>query len=332
VTAYVDGVVVWGLPPTPQGSKATDPAAVPTIRGQVVPSSRPTPSVPSPPAGGSGGATQPSGPVAGRITANVFFDDFSYTNSDDPRFTRTWSVRTEPGGPGQRGARWSKSTVSFLPSVNGSTLRMVASTDGSSGNTLQSEVFTQRQKFFTGTYAARVRFSDNPTGPTGAHVNQTFFTITELHFDNDPLYSAMNFEYLPLGGWGDNRRQLDLTTYYTYDASTGVMDNQFTVIPRSFDGWHTLVMQAGNGTVTFYVDGVRLFSTGGKYYPRRSMSIYFNEWFIDGELGGPGAVRSYEQQVDWVYFASNKVLAPAAVLAQVSAHRAAGTAFTDTVA
>jgi len=91
-------------------------------------------------------------------------------------------------------------------------------------------------------------------------------------------------------------------------------------------------MQAGNGTVTYYVDGVRLFSTGGKYYPRRSMAIYFNEWFLDGELCGSGAVRAYEQQVDWVYYVGNSLLAPAAVLAQVDAHRAVGTAFADTVA
>jgi Cellulose binding domain len=332
ITAYVDDSVAWGLPPMPGGSKSVDASVTPIPSGPVVTASRTQPAAPSPPMGGSGGVNPEGQPGPGRLTAGVFFDDFTYTNPSDPRFTATWAVRTVPGGPGQPGATWSASTVSFLPSINGSTLRMVASTDGTSGNTLQSEVFTKGQRFFTGTYGARVRFSDNPTGPPGAHVLQTFFTITELRFDNDPLYSAMNFEYLPVGGWGDNRRQLDMTTYYTVDNTTGVMDSQFTVIPKSYDGWHTLVMQAINGTVTYYVDGVRLFGTGGKYYPRRTMAIYFNEWFIDGELGIPGAVRAYEQQVDWVYYKADTLLAPADVQAEVDAHRAAGVAFADAVA
>jgi hypothetical protein len=62
------------------------------------------------------------------------------------------------------------------------------------------------------------------------------------------------------------------------------------------------------------------------------MAIYFNQWFIEGELGGAGAVRAYEQQVDWVYYTANTQLAPADVVAQIDAHRAAGIAFADTVA
>lgn len=41
------------------------------------------------------------------IGSGVFFDDFAYRGPDDPAFQRAWSVRTDAGDPGQRGASWS---------------------------------------------------------------------------------------------------------------------------------------------------------------------------------------------------------------------------------
>jgi hypothetical protein len=37
---------------------------------------------------------------------------------------------------------------------------------------------------------------------------------------------------------------------------------------------------------------VSLHTASGIYYPRRAMNLAFNEWFIDGELGPKGPVRS----------------------------------------
>jgi hypothetical protein len=306
-------------------------AASPTV--PAVPSTAPRPG--RTPTGGAsptnGGASPTNVPGSAPIDSGVLFDDFSYSSTSDGPFGRMWSVRTERGAPGQQGARWSPSAVGFASSGDVTTMRMTASTDGASSGTVHSEVDSTSQKFFAGTYATRMRFTDAATGPAGAHVYETFFTISPLRYDNDPLYSEMDFEYLPAGGWGDNRRQMDLTTYYTYDDSTGAMDSKTAVKTQSYDGWHTLVMQVGGGIVTYYIDGAQVHRTTGKYYPRQKMNLCFNIWFIDGELGPKGAVRTYEQQVDWVYYAEDRILTPAAVDAQIDAQRRAGTRSLDSV-
>ncbi|WP_238012858.1 glycosyl hydrolase [Dactylosporangium sp. AC04546] len=272
-----------------------------------------------------------TGPAPAPIGSAVLFDDFSYTGPSDSRFTRVWSVRTGKGGPGVQGASWSLSAISFNGGGASRTMLMTASTDGTAAKTEHAEIDSTRQRFFDGTYATRIRFTDAPAGPNGAHVYQTFFTITPLARDNDPSYSEMDFEYLPAGGWGDNRRQLDLTTWYTFSESSGKGDSRSAVKAQSYDGWHTLVMQVGAGTVTYLVDGVAVFATDGKYYPRQPMFLCFNIWYIDGEIGPAGAVRSYRQEVDWVYYVGGHVVAPAAVQAQVDAYRAAGRTLVDTL-
>ncbi|GMX60147.1 hypothetical protein Elgi_69140 [Paenibacillus elgii] len=52
-------------------------------------------------------------------------------------------------------------------------------------------------KYFEGTYAARVKFSDTPvSGVDGDGVAQTFFTISNLRYDNDPTYSEYRTGFL----------------------------------------------------------------------------------------------------------------------------------------
>lgn len=41
--------------------------------------------------------------------------------------------------------------------------------------------------------------------------------------------------------------------------------------------------------------------------------------------------RSYDEQVDYVYFVKDQVLTPAQVSGRIAQHRSAGTTFTDTV-
>jgi hypothetical protein len=346
VTAYLRGGLAWGSPPIglasdpSPGSSSSESAAATTSPATAAGAGTSSPAVPRPPgvsgppvAAANTGNTGNTGNTASTANkTNVLFDDFAYAGVGDANFARAWAVRTGSGDPGPAGARWLSSAVGFTATGGVTAMNLTAATDGSGSNTVQAEVDSRGQKFFTGTYAARIRFSDTPTGPAGGHVMQTFFTNTPLRYDNDPLYSAMNVEYVPIGGWGDNRRRLILTTYYTLNGTTGATDSQAAVKAQSYDGWHTAVIQAGNGVVIFYLDGVQVHSTSGKYYPRQPMSLCFSEWFIDGELGGVGAVRGYTQQVDWVYYAGGQVLAPSTVEAQVNAHRAAGTAFLDTVA
>ena len=300
VTAYQNGALAWGSPPVPDGS--------PTGHPSTSPSTGPT----SPP---------PSG--------GLLFDDFAYTGSGDPALAaHGWSVRTGSGGPGVPDT-WKASAVTFPNGV----MQLASSTDGTAAGTTQSEVDTVAKKFFTGTYAARVFFNDAPaSGPDGDSVNETFYTITPLRYDNDPLYSELDFEYLPNGGWGDTGPKMYTTTWYTYQNNpTWVGDRVSINVSQSLQGWHNLVIQVAGGTVTYFIDGAQVFTSTGKYYPRQSMTIDFNNWFINGELLGSSTPRTYDEQVDWVYYNAGAAVSPADVQAQVNALRAAHTTFTDTV-
>lgn len=291
VTVYVGGTLAWG---TPSGS---DPGPTPT---------------PTDPPPGPGG---------------VLFDDFSYTNSSDPRLAqRGWTVRSSSGGPGVPGATWSPSAITFP----GGLLTLDSRTDGTAGGTVHTELSTAGRKFFEGTYAARVRFSDAPTsGPDGEHVVQTFFTITPLRFNLDPDYGELDFEYLPNGGWGEPSNILYATSWETYQGEPWQAVNTHTEERASFAGWHDLVIQVSGGRIKYYVDG-RLFADhGGIHYPETPMWIMFNQWFID--LQAATGTRTYRQQVDWVYHARNEVVSPAGVLSRVGDLRAEGTSFRDTV-
>ncbi|MEW9547782.1 cellulose binding domain-containing protein [Nonomuraea sp. NPDC050783] len=295
VTVHVNGTLAWGKPNGTEPTPTTSPTGTPT--------------------------GTPTG------SAGVLFDDFSYSGPADPLLAqRGWTVRSSSGGPGVPGATWSPSAVSFP----GGLLTLDSSTNGTAAGTVQTELSTANRKFFEGTYAARVRFSDAPTsGPDGEHVVQTFFTITPLRYNLDPDYGELDFEYLPNGGWGEPSNILYTTSWETYQADPWQAVNTHTEERASFAGWHDLVIQVSGGRMRYYVDG-RLFADHGDiYYPETPMWIMFNQWFID--LQGATGTRTYRQQVDWLYYSKNEVVTPADVVSRVGALRSAGTAFRDTV-
>lgn len=294
VTGYRAGALVWGTEP----AGTTAPPTTTTTTGTPPPST------------------------------GTLFDDFAYSGSSDPSLAaHDWTVRTSSGGPGVAGATWSAGAVTFPSSTaagDGHVMQLAATTTGAGGSTTQSEVDTTQRKFFEGTYAARVYFTDAPsTGPNGDDVNETFYTITP----DESNYSELDNEYLPNGGWGAPGPTLYTTTWYSADA----LDRQTHNVISSLQGWHTLVMTVSGGTVTYYVDGSQYFSTTGKYYPRDRMTIDFNEWFIDGGLVSSSTSRTWNEQVDWVYYANGAAQSPATVDSHVAAYRTARTSFTDTV-
>src|SRR5688572_29166269 len=267
--------------------------------------------------------------------AGTFFDDFAYSAASDPSLVaRGWTPRGSAGGPGIPGATWSSGGVSFLddPDLPGNRLMQLASsTDGTAANTVQAELYQQR-KFYAGTYASRVRFSDAPvSGPDGDNVVQTFFTITPLNYSMEPDYGEIDFEYLPNGGWGLDSNTFFLTTWETYQAEPWLADNVHQELPDSFEGWHTLVAQVSGVRVKYYIDGVLLAEHGDKYYPETPMSINYNQWFIDGGLVADTAPRKYIEQVDWVYYAGEEVLTPQQADKRVADYRAAKITHVDTV-
>ena len=264
----------------------------------------------------------------------IFFDDFS--EPDAAALGRNgWAVRVKAGHPGIEGASWGADGVSLVddPAQRGNRLlRLTARTDGSVAGTRHAQL-CQARKFLEGTYAARVRFSDAPVnGPDGDVIVQTFYAVSPLRFDFDPEYSELDWEYLPNGGWGDARTRLYGVTWHTVRLDPWAAYNQPYQGFRSMDGWHTLVMQASGGRTHWFIDGQQVDEHGGRNYPVVPMSINFNLWFAPGGLlPGSSELRVYEQHVDWVYHAKDRVLSPAQIDAAVSTLRVQGMTAVDTV-
>ena len=263
----------------------------------------------------------------------VLFDDFSYS-SHKQLAKNGWIVRTADGWPGVPGASWGKEGVSFIadPNQRGNwLLRMTSSTDGTGANTKQTQICHQR-KFLEGTYAARVRFTDNPaSGPGGDQVVETFYTISPLKAPMDPDYSEIDFEYLPNGGWGSKEQTIFGTTWETFSPEPNwKKDNVFHTMSIQ-EGWHTLVVQVANENVKYYVNGKLLAEHGGNYYPESLMSINFNLWFIRDGLVKTQEMRHYNQDIDWVFFEAKSALTTEQVEAKVAAMRRKRIKFKDTV-
>ncbi len=178
-------------------------------------------------------------PASSSETPQVFFDDFSYSTTDEMT-ANGWIVRSGSGWPGVSGATFRPENVSFVdypdPADN-RLLRMTSSTDGTGENTFQTQICHQR-KYLEGTYAARVRFSDNPaSGIDGDQVVETFYTITPYIKAFDPEYSEMDDEYLPNGGWGEPGLRFYVTTWETVQIEPWNADNTSNSIPGSLAGW-----------------------------------------------------------------------------------------------
>ena len=264
----------------------------------------------------------------------VFFDDFSARDLAELQ-RGGWTLRERRGHPGLDGAAWGPGSVSLVddPALPGNRLlRLSASTDGSAENTTQAQVCHAR-KYLEGTYAARVRFSDVPVrGPDGDVVVQTFYAVAPLHFDFDPDYSELDWEYLPNGGWGDPATRLYGVSWQTVRIEPWSAHNQVHQAFRSMDGWHVLMMQVAGGKTRLFIDGAQQAEHGGRNYPVKPMSLNFNLWFAPGGLlPGVNARRSYEEDVDWVFHARNQVLSPAQVEAAVADLRRVGTSQLDSV-
>ena len=264
----------------------------------------------------------------------IFFDDFNYRDAA-ALAAHGWTQRSALGHPGVEGAQWGPGTIALVddPQTAGKRLlRLRASTDGTAAGTTQAQICHAR-KYFEGTYAARIRFSDTPvSGPDGDVVVQSFYLVSPLRHDFDPQFSEVDWEYLPNGGWGDPQTRMYAITWQTVRLDPWLAYNQAHQEFRSFNGWHTLMLQIKDGKTRHILDGRLVAEHGGRNYPVVLMSLNFNLWFpAGGMLSVLNVVRTYEQDVDWVFHAQDQLLTPAAVDAMVKSLQAKGLHAVDTI-
>ena len=183
-------------------------------------------------------ASPPVDPLA--QTQYIFFDDFSQPNVHALEASG-WTLRRAPGHPGIPGAQWGPGTIALVPDTHQSgnqLLRLQARTDGRPGGTVQAQICHTR-KYLEGTYAARIRFSDEPvSGDDGDVVVQSFYTVSPLRYDFDPEFSEVDFEYLPNGGWGSPCTRLYSIAWQTVRVEPWDAHNAAKETFAHFAGWH----------------------------------------------------------------------------------------------
>ena len=264
---------------------------------------------------------------------SLFFDDFNYTGTDTTDFSdHGWIVRTADGWPGIPGAIWSKDSISIVADPDQAGNQLIEMHASSDGTTIHQAQLCQQRKFFEGTYASRVHFTDAPaSGPDGDNIVETFYQISPLAFDLDPNYSELDYEYLPNGGWGTDPHFLAVTSWETFRQDPWLADNTSDSMEVSFAGWHTLVMQVADGEINYYLDGHLIATHDGKYYPEVPMSMNYNLWFIDGGQIASKDPRQYVEQVDWSFHAANTLLSPDEVAAQIEQMRTDKVSYVNSV-
>lgn len=264
--------------------------------------------------------------------AGEFFDDFSQTSLQGLR-DAGWTLREAAGHPGVPGARWLPEALSLQREGPTTLLRLQGHTDGTPAGTQQAQLCHQR-KVLRGTYAARVRFGNRPLeGAGGDPVIQSFFAVAPLRHDFDPRFSEIDWEYLAQGGWGSPETRLYAITWQTVRLEPWEAHNAAHEEKRRLEGWHTLVTQVRpDGQTHWWVDGRRVARHGGRNQPVEPMAIAFSLWFSPGGLPPPSAQpRRWAMEVDWVFHAAGRTLAPAEVERQVRRWQRQGVAQRDTL-
>ncbi len=258
------------------------------------------------------------------------FDDFAY-DSVAGLEEGGWTIRTSAGWPGSPDAAWERELVDLVDD-SASVTNRVLQLSARIGKEVRQAQICHRRKYLKGTYAARVHFADVPVvGTGGDRVVESFYGITPYDRPLDPAYSELDFEYLPNGGWGLPRQSLVATSWETVQIEPWVPRNASTHLSGGFAGWHTLVIQVADDVVRYAVDGRSLGSHTKPNYPTSYMSINFNLWCIDGGKVESSEERVYTEEVDWVFFAQNRSLAPDEIEREVESLRSRGVKHYDMV-
>ncbi len=267
------------------------------------------------------------------LPQGLLFDDFNYTSPEDEVLAENgWKIRAGHGWPGVEGAQWRTENVSFTVDPDDEENQIMIFTSSAEGDTVFQTQICHARKYYEGTYASRVYFTNEPVnGRDGDQVVQTFYLISTPELEEQPDYSEMDYEYLPNGGWGFRDSVFFGTSWETYRLDPWYADNTSGILKEDLAGWHVLIIQVSDGEINYLIDG-ELFATHDEYYyPEVPLSINFNLWFINGGLIASNNLREYSEYIDWVFHAQDVILDPDEVLAQVEAMRAEDIQFMDTV-
>jgi hypothetical protein len=258
----------------------------------------------------------------------LFFDDFSQ-NDRSELAAQGWQLRDSAGHPGVPGARWAPEGVELRtdPAMPGQrVLALHARTDGSPEGTQQSQL-CRPQQFLWGTTSARVRFADQPlAGADGDTAVQAVFQVSPLRFDYDPLFSELDWEYLPNGGWGSPDTRLYGIAWQTVKLDPWDAHNLSHEQRESFGGrWVQLTTQSTPQGSRWFIDGKLVATHAGRTVPRQPMALALSHWFSpSGLLPRSAGVRHYAYEVDWVLHVADQPLSPQQMLQQVQALREQG--------
>jgi Tol biopolymer transport system component len=268
-----------------------------------------------------------------------FYDNFSYDSNNNSQLSSfQWYIRNDQEGPDFEDSQWSRDNIQFVAdseSSNNRFLRLVSKTSGTYQSCTNAEIGQENNRFYEGTYGARVFLTDSPKLWQDQTV-QGVFTINGLPH-NDPNYGECDFEYLAYDRWWG----VGITPAMYFTTWEVVPDplpwdstyKRTDWLQRSLAGWHTLLIQIGNGTVNYLIDGILYASHGGDYYPEQPMRIYFEHCFNKylNYLNSSSVERTYIMDVDWLYHAKNAILTTPEVQSLVDNYMSRGLVRLDTM-
>lgn len=259
---------------------------------------------------------------------SLFFDDFIYTSATDFNLKAFgWMPRSGSGGPGPANAIWSTNYITFVSGPVNKVLRLKARVKN--GIATQSEMHYNKVNMFTGTYAARVYYTTVPDAGSkkAAVVEAGFWTASDYESTTGTNnYSECDFEYLPTRGWGYSVPAMHNTTWFNDTSNDGDGESLSTVTLKDFSGWHTLRIVVANNHVKYYDGDSLLADHSGIYYPRSKMEIIPVLWFIDAKVES-----TWHIDIDWFYYAQDKVLSLSQVEEDISNLRLNGIKRQNTV-
>jgi uncharacterized protein (TIGR02145 family) len=242
-----------------------------------------------------------------------FFDDFNYNNLQEA-VDFNWKIRNYPGKPGFSNGQWSSEKISLVDDQNLQNNKLIslkAETQGTEQTTIQSEI-SSNYYFDQGTYACKVKFNNSPNiGQDGDAIVETFFTSSP-YVVNDPIFSEIDFEYLPNSWQFNGNPEMDLNSWVQAAPDTNC-NYQY---PNSLNSWHILVLHVNDTEESFFIDNVLVKKHDNPdCNPNINMALFLQCWYEPSGLNTlNNSLREYEMQIDWIYHAKDEFFDQAGIL------------------